>query len=176
MMAKNQKTQQLKSIEQASGTKISKHIWACPSSGNMSKPLLLLPFSLTDGLTGPKATAPSCDPGKTHKVNKVGHKVQLDGRHANAEGWDAGDLASRANCSETMLRHNAKSALKVNATSLGCIHLQLRPSWVSKVKRFKFPGQIPILLIFPQATKKTPTNKPSIIQLAFSAFCFLLCC
>lgn len=96
--------QQLKSIEQASRTKISKHIWACPSSGNMSKPLLLLPFSLTDGLTGPGATPPSCDPGKTLKVNKVGHKVRRDGRHVNAEGWDARWRFSKRH---KLLRNNA---------------------------------------------------------------------
>lgn len=51
----------------------------------MSK-ALFLPFSLTDCQIGPEATQPSCDPGKAHKVNKVGHKAQLDGRHENAEG------------------------------------------------------------------------------------------
>lgn len=98
----------------------------------MLKPLLLLPFFLTDGLTGPEATPPSCDPGKTHKVNKVGHKVQLDERHVSAEGWDAGDLAGSTNCSETMLWCNAKAALEVNAT-----HPGLYPSPVEALVHLK---------------------------------------
>lgn len=72
---------------------------------------LLLPSFLTDGLTGPEATLPSCDLGKTHKVNKAGHKVQLDGKHVSAEGWDPGDSDSSKSSSETMLRNSAKSNL-----------------------------------------------------------------
>lgn len=75
-----------KTVQPARGTKISECIWTFSSLGSMSK-IMFLPFSSTDCGIGPKATQPSCDPGKAHKVNKVGHRVQLDGRHWRVRGW-----------------------------------------------------------------------------------------
>ena len=169
-------TQQLKSIDRASSTKISKHIWACPSPGNMWKPLPLLPFSLTDGLTGPEATPPSCDPGKTRKVNKVGLKVRLDRRQANAEGRDAGGFSKQ----DKLLRNNAPAqcqecsggkcyiARAVSIFSWG-------PHVFERLNASNFLSKSQSCSFFLKLLKN-PNNKLSITQSTFSKFCFLLCC